>query len=102
MDLVSSRDRERDSASLSPRPVRTQPGPIERKLAQAMNASELMFFFGAPLAHVVDYEERLRANRCEKVVREVARSCRTLQLHAPIAMPPVQHAAGQPGDVNDA
>lgn len=88
-----------DTASRRSGPARTAPGPVELRLAQAMNASEQMYFFGAPLAHVVDYEDRLRATRCEKTVREVARSCRALQLDALTALP---HAARQPEGANDA
>ena len=95
MDLVPFYEPGRDSQSPSSAPAGTGVGPVERLLGQAMNASELVFFLGAPLAHVVDYENRLRANRCEKVVREVARSCRALHLHA-------ECVADQPGYANDA
>ena len=40
-----------------------------RSSAPALNASEQMFFFGAPLAHVVQYEEHLRAGRQERAFR---------------------------------
>lgn len=40
---------------------------------ETMPASEQMFFFGAPFAHVVQYEEQLRANRHEKNLRRLAR-----------------------------
>ena len=43
---------------------------------EAMNASELMFFFGAPLAHVVDYEQHLKAARYERAARESSRGRR--------------------------
>jgi len=62
------------------------PKPAQRAptlCPEAMNASELMFFFGAPLAHVVDYEEHERAVRQEKASRVLARSRRTLDLAAP-------------------
>ena len=95
MDLVPFCEPRPDPEAPPSAPARAGVGPVERQLAQAMNASELMFFLGAPLAHVVDYENRLRASRCEKVVREVARSCRALHLHA-------QCAADQPGVANDA
>ena len=55
------------------------PKPAQRSPAlrpEAMSASELMFFFGAPLAHVVDYEQHERASRQEKAVRVLARSRR--------------------------
>ena len=54
---------------------------------QPMNASELMYFFGAPLAHVVDYENHLRASRCEKTIREMTRGRRTPGFPAPLASP---------------
>jgi hypothetical protein len=47
---------------------------------ETMNASELMFFFGAPLAHVVAYEEHERVSRQERAVRGFARSHRALDL----------------------
>lgn len=42
-------------------------------LPQTMPASEQMFFFGAPFAHVVQYEEELRAGRHEKNLRQLTR-----------------------------
>ena len=81
MELVSSREPEHGAASSAAPPALTVIGPIELMLAKGMSASELTYFFGAPLAHVVEYENRLRAARSEKVVRAVARSCRTLHLH---------------------
>lgn len=39
-----------------------------------MNAAEQMFFFGAPLAHIVGYEEHLREARREQAARRLARS----------------------------
>jgi hypothetical protein len=56
-----------------PKPAR--PGAALRP--EAMSASELMFVFGAPLAHVVDYEEHQRASRREKAVRALVRSRRS-------------------------
>jgi hypothetical protein len=38
-----------------------------------MTAAELMFFFGAPLAHVVKYEEHLNALRRDQAARRLAR-----------------------------
>ena len=55
--------------------------------SQPMNASELMYFFGAPLAHVVDYENHLRASRCEKTFREMTRGRRPIGFLAPLASP---------------
>jgi hypothetical protein len=40
---------------------------------QTMPASEQMFFLGAPFAHVVRYEEELRATRHEKNLQRLAR-----------------------------
>jgi hypothetical protein len=42
---------------------------------ETMNASELMFFFGAPLAHVVQYEDHLKASRNVRAARPLSR-CR--------------------------
>lgn len=39
-----------------------------------MNAAEQMFFFGAPLAHVVEYEENLKETRREQAARRLARA----------------------------
>ena len=54
----------------------------------AMSASELMYFFGAPLAHVVSYEDHLRTSRCEKTIRVVTRSRRAPDFYAQIAPSP--------------
>ena len=63
-----------------PRP----PGP-ERQLAPSvMNASELMFFYGAPLAHIVAYEEELRAARRGKALRALTRARRPANFVVPI------------------
>ena len=43
---------------------------------ETLNASEQMFFFGAPLAHVVRYEEHLKATRQERTFKHLARSRR--------------------------
>jgi hypothetical protein len=66
--------------------------PLSRPLGsspacQPMNASEQMYFFGAPLAHVVDYENHLRASRCEKTIREISRGRRALGFPLPLALP---------------
>jgi len=65
-----------------------------------MNASELMYFFGAPLAHVVDYENELRASRCERTIREMTRGRRALgfpaQLTAGAGPPEAADAGGRP------
>ena len=44
--------------------------------AETMTAAELMFFFDAPLAHVVEYEEHLKAIRREQAARRLARAHR--------------------------
>ena len=63
------------------------PHPRDRTgpAAQALNASEQMFFFGAPLAHVVLYEQHLRATRQEKAIRQLARTRRTFDLATQLA-----------------
>jgi len=102
MEMIPLCEPNKGAVSRSSGPGRAPIGPVERLLAQAMNASELLYFFGAPLAHVVDYEERLRAARCEKTIREVARNCRTLHLHTHAAPPPAGAAPVQSGVANDA
>ena len=42
--------------------------------AQTMSAAEQMFFFGAPLAHVVQYEERLKVMRQDHAARRLIRA----------------------------
>jgi hypothetical protein len=74
-------------------------GPVELLLAQAMNPSELTYVLGAPLAHVVDYENHHRAARCEKTIREATQSCRDLRHRVQATTPP---SSGQPGAANDA
>jgi hypothetical protein len=69
----SSAGRPRSWTIELPRPARQG----EALRPEAMSASELMFFFGAPVAHVVDYEEHQRASRRDKAVRALARSRRT-------------------------
>jgi len=59
-------------------PRRAGPGKTLRP--EQLNASEQMFFFGAPLAHVVRYEEHLKAMRHEKAARVAARSRRAPEL----------------------
>jgi hypothetical protein len=56
-----------------PRPSGADPllGP------EMMTAAEQMFFFGAPLAHVVQFEEHLRLTRQEQAARRLLR-CRGL------------------------
>jgi len=43
---------------------------------QGMTAAEQMFFLGAPLAHVVEYEKRLRVQRVKGPRRGAARLSR--------------------------
>ena len=71
-------------------PRRPRPGGTLRP--DAMNASELMFFFGAPLAHVIQYEEHLRESRRE---REFALARRTARFIDPAAIdePPARARA---------
>ena len=72
----------------SPATVRSCSGaPARIPASQPMNASELMYFFGAPLAHVVDYEDHLRAGRCEKTIREMTRGRRILGFPAALVLP---------------
>jgi hypothetical protein len=83
-DLMKPEEPGNPSALASARPrawTIVLPKPATRALCpEAMNASELMFFFGAPLAHVVDYEEHVRASRQEKASRVFARSRRALEM----------------------
>jgi len=44
-------------------------------------ASELMFFWSAPLAHVIAYEDRLRARRREQELQARKRRSNSLQKH---------------------
>ena len=48
-------------------------GRAAQAQAETMSAAEQMFFLGAPLAHVVQYEEGLRADRQERDLRRLAR-----------------------------
>jgi hypothetical protein len=50
-----------------------------------LNASEQMFFFGAPLAHVVCYEEHLRQQRVERLARDSLRARRPIHFQAEAA-----------------
>ena len=82
----------RSWAVVLPRPSK-QARPLR---PDEMNASEQMFFYGAPLAHVVCYEEHLRTLRAEKAARDLLRGQRSLgaaaQLAALHAMPPLRES----------
>ncbi len=59
-----------------------KPDPSAHTLAaETMTASEQMFFLGAPLAHVVDYEEALREDRLRRSVN-VRQARRIIQQEA--------------------
>ena len=96
MEVIHSRlDLTAENQSPAPTLSRFRP-PGRTSASQPMNASELMYFFGAPLAHVVDYENHLRASRCEKTFREMTRGRRALGFPAPFASP------ARPPDTADA
>ena len=63
---------------------------------QPMSASEQMYYYGAPLGHVVQYEERLRNARCHKTIRELIRH-RPVRRAAmgPASLPTLQTFFGQ-------
>ena len=44
-----------------------------------MTASELMFFYGAPLAHIVAYEQHLRSARNRQAMRGMLRCVRPIR-----------------------
>ena len=75
-----------------------KPGPDGPLRPDAMNASELMFFFGAPLAHVIRYEEHLRESRRE---RELALARRTARFVDPADIGAPRARARDP-ELNDA
>ena len=55
--------------------VVSRPRGTDRSLQPgSMNAAEQMFFFGAPFAHIVAYEEHIRLTRREQAARRLARS----------------------------
>jgi hypothetical protein len=59
---------------LRPRPYRISSKPWTR----LMTASEQMYFFGAPLAHVVLYEEVRRTSQRQRQLREAVRQRRNM------------------------
>jgi hypothetical protein len=63
---------------------------------EEMNASEMMFFFGAPLSHVVRYEDHLRAARAERLARGAMRSRRSFDLVSEMTGP---HPVAQSGNL---
>jgi hypothetical protein len=74
-----------DSSNESPKPAHPYarwlelrvPSEEERRAGQLnMSASEQMFFVGAPLAHVVQYEEHLRAKQRGELPRARKRKAR--------------------------
>src|SRR5688500_13709563 len=52
---------------------------------EEMDVSELMCFYGAPLSHVVRYEEHLREQRAEKAARGLMRLPRSLSCAGQLA-----------------
>ena len=77
MDVAQLRRRSPGSDSYAWSFTLTRPAGRERVLPpETMNAAEQMFFFGAPLAHVVRYEDHLKAVRHEKAARGMARGGR--------------------------
>jgi hypothetical protein len=48
----------------------------------AMNASELMYYHAAPLAHIVDYETHMRARLRQASIRRSRRCNRSRTLRA--------------------
>ena len=64
----------------------SRPARADRTLHfEEMNASEQMFFFDAPLAHVVLYEDHLRQVRADKAARDLLRARRPFSFTAPMA-----------------
>ena len=99
MELLQHHRMDPVTGQYYPAPVSSRSGALNRALAvPAMNASELMYFFGAPLAHVVDYENHLRASRCEKTFREMTRGRRALGFPEPLTASPPRtvNAGGRP------
>ena len=62
-------------------PCRMLAEPVRDPDTQHMLAAELMYFHGAPLAHVVAYEERLRARRKADHMRQVERRMGSRRRH---------------------
>lgn len=65
-------------------PLQRPMGSARHMPPSAMNASELMFFFGAPLAHVLAYEEDLRAARRGNAQRALNRARRPANFVVPL------------------
>ena len=61
-----------------------------------MTAAEQMFFVGAPLAHVVQYEEHLKAMRRDQAGRRHARARGTHNLAMGLAVPGIASSPGRP------
>ena len=70
MDLPAGTGRDRCWTLALPRPL----GANRSLRAETMDAAELMFFYGAPLAHVVEYGDHLKAMRREQAARRLARA----------------------------
>jgi hypothetical protein len=91
MDVVQLRGSAPPARSYSWTVALSRPGQRGMPLRfEVMNASEQMFFFGAPLAHVVCYEEHLRQQRVERLARDSLRARRPLHdqaLGAPSSSP---------------
>ncbi len=81
MELVQLCRPEQQAGSGSTRSVTGDSAPPD------MNASEQMYFLGAPLAHVVAYEDTLRTARCEKTIRDGSRGRRPAGFPAQLASP---------------
>ena len=102
MELVQLCRSGRNARPSSTRALAPASGDGDAQLLQAMSASELMYFFGAPLAHIVEYQDRLRSTRCEKSFRAAARSRRACDFAAQLAVAASPPAARRPECADDA
>jgi hypothetical protein len=88
MELVPSREPAHDTTSGAPTPGHGSLGPVELRLAQAMNASELMYFSARRWRTSSRTKTCLKAARCDKTIREVARNCRAARFLVQLATLP--------------
>ncbi len=77
MEIVRLRGQRPDARPYSWTVVLPRPNPDGAPLRpETLNASEQMFFFGAPLAHVVQYEDTVRVARQDRTIKQITRARR--------------------------
>jgi hypothetical protein len=59
--------------------VKSEEKIISEDVAHLLSASEQLFFHGAPVAHIVEYEQRLREKRRQQALASTRRAHATIR-----------------------